>query len=35
MYKKLLLALGLMVLGASLMVAAAVAGTTSSSSASK
>jgi ABC-type transport system substrate-binding protein len=35
MYKKLLLALGLMVLGASLMVAAAVAGTTSTSSASK
>ena len=35
MYKKLLLALGLMALGASLMVAAAFAGTTSSTSASK
>ncbi len=35
MYKKLLLALGLTVVGASLMVAAAVAGTTSASSASK
>jgi len=35
MYKKLLLALGLTALGASLMVAAALAGTTSSSSASK
>jgi len=35
MYKKLLLALGLAALGASLMVAAAVAGPTSSSSASK